>query len=43
MTLMISGMCTTLEAFYCYNVLCVSVLYVVCFEVVLCLTTFRIQ
>jgi len=42
MALMISAMCITLETFYCYNGLCVSVLYVVCFEVLLCLTAFSV-
>jgi len=35
MALMISAICITLEAFYCYNGLFVSVLYVICFEVLL--------
>lgn len=36
MALMISAKCITLEAFYCYNGLCVSVFYVIYFEVLLC-------
>jgi len=40
--LMISAMRITLETLYCYNGLCVSVLYVVCFEVLLCLTAFSV-
>lgn len=40
LSIMISAMCINLESFYCCNGLCVSVLYVVCFEVLTCLTTF---
>jgi len=42
MAQIISAMYITFEAFYCYNGLCVSVLYVVCFEVLLCLTAFSV-
>jgi hypothetical protein len=42
MAIMISAMCFTLEAFYYYNGLYVCTLYVVCFEVLLCLAEFSI-